>query len=170
MVHPNLKGYGEIWFVEQDRYLMNSSKKCFRSGQRWKERKKGKGNGECFGILRILEMLSNPGPRVVNSFIQSVSFWLLPSLRSCLSRWLRATLPCVLFLHCAMQDDPPSSKISFFFPWWKKNQKNQDLDLFAKKWKFLQRKSPNLRGSEVLASNKDYCRASDKGDFYTIII
>ena len=63
-----------------------------------------------------------------------------------------------------------AKEVLFFFPWWKKNQKNQDLDLFAKKWKFLQRKSPNLRGSEVLASNKDYCRASDKGDFYTIII
>lgn len=42
----------------------------------------GKGNGEFFWILRILEMLSNPGPRVVNSFIQSVSQFLAPSFLS----------------------------------------------------------------------------------------
>ena len=37
----------------------------------------------------------------------------------------------------------------FFFPWWKKNQKNQDLDFFAKKIEFLQENFQNSGGKKM---------------------
>ena len=47
-----------------------------------------------------------------------------------------------------------------------KEPKVQDLDLFAKKRKFLLRKSPNLRGNENQSSILGSGRASNTGDFY----
>ena len=51
-----------------------------------------------------------------------------------------------------------------------KETKIQDLDLFAKKFEFLLRKSPNLRGNVSWSSILNYCRASDTGDFYDELV
>ena len=48
--------------------------------------------------------------------------------------------------------------------------KKSRLDLFAKKLKFLLRKFLNLRGYSSLASNLDCCRASDKRNFWVLLI
>ena len=51
-----------------------------------------------------------------------------------------------------------------------KEPKVQDLDLFTKKWLFLLRKFPNLRGLIVSSSMIGFGRASNTGNFYMLLI